>query len=140
MSGLVYDNISIGSQLPSRRKGPLTKEWILRYANASGDMNPIHIDSAAAKGAGFDGPIAHGMLAMGFLGQMISDWAGIENIRRYRVRFKAVAGPGDILTSRGEVIKKYEREKEKIVECRLYVENQGGNVILDGSAAILCKE
>ncbi|RSS83338.1 MaoC/PaaZ C-terminal domain-containing protein [Streptomyces sp. WAC06614] len=39
----------------------LTTDWISTYAHASGDLNPIHLDAEAARGAGFETVIAHGM-------------------------------------------------------------------------------
>lgn len=43
----------------------ITQERVDAYAAASGDRNPIHLDPAAARQAGFDGTIAHGMLILG---------------------------------------------------------------------------
>ncbi|RJQ65562.1 MAG: hypothetical protein C4519_27810 [Desulfobacteraceae bacterium] len=140
MSGLHYDELNIHCPLPSMQKGLLTQSQIWQYAKASGDSNPIHIDDSAAKNAGLDGTIAHGMLVMGLLGEMISTWAGIQNIKTYRVRFKGVAKPGDILTSRGEIVKKYVSGNDKIIECKVLVENQRKEIIVDGSAAIRCQD
>ncbi|GLY46852.1 MaoC/PaaZ C-terminal domain-containing protein [Lentzea sp. NBRC 102530] len=41
------------------------QDLVTRYADASGDHNPIHLDPAAARAAGFPGVIAHGMLTAG---------------------------------------------------------------------------
>lgn len=43
----------------------ITRDDLVRYAHAAGDLNPIHLDPEAAKQAGLPGVIAHGMLTMG---------------------------------------------------------------------------
>ncbi|MCL2464079.1 MAG: MaoC family dehydratase [Micrococcales bacterium] len=49
---------------------------LVRYANASGDQNPIHQDEAAARAVGLPGVIAHGMWTMGAAVQMVVGWLG----------------------------------------------------------------
>jgi len=68
-----------------------------RYANASGDQNPIHQDETFAKSVGLPDVIAHGMLTMGLVGQFVSDWAGgSRNVKEYSARFiKPVVVPAD---------------------------------------------
>jgi acyl dehydratase len=66
----------------------IDRELLKRYANASGDQNPIHQDEAFAKSVGLPDVIAHGMLTMGLVGQYVSDWAGgSANVKEYSARF-----------------------------------------------------
>src|SRR5437016_14510002 len=60
---------AIGAELSPLVKPPITQEQLRRYAEASGDSNPIHLDEEAAHHVGLDSVIAHGMLSMAFLGQ-----------------------------------------------------------------------
>ncbi|HLZ81280.1 MAG TPA: MaoC/PaaZ C-terminal domain-containing protein, partial [Ktedonobacteraceae bacterium] len=62
-------NTAIGGKLIPLVKPPITQEQLQRYAEASGDHNPIHLDEEAAHHVGLDSVIAHGMLSMAFLGQ-----------------------------------------------------------------------
>ncbi|MBT3432967.1 MAG: dehydratase, partial [Nitrospinaceae bacterium] len=59
-----------GDKLPEIIKDPIAKVQLVMYAGASGDFNPIHTDDEAAQARGLKGVIAHGMLSMGFLGQL----------------------------------------------------------------------
>ncbi len=54
----------------------VTRDDLVRYARASGDANPVHLSDAAARGAGFDGVVAHGMLTLALVGRAVEEWAG----------------------------------------------------------------
>ena len=75
----------------------INRELLKRYADASGDQNPIHQDEAFAKSVGLPDVIAHGMLTMGLVGQYVSDWAGgSANVKEYSARFvKPVVVPAN---------------------------------------------
>jgi acyl dehydratase len=75
----------------------IDRELLKRYANSSGDQNPIHQDEAFAKSVGLPDVIAHGMLTMGLVGQYVSDWAGgSANVKEYSARFvKPVVVPAN---------------------------------------------
>ena len=75
----------------------IDRELLKRYANASGDQNPIHQDEAFAKSVGLPDVIAHGMLTMGLVGKYVSDWAGgSSNVKEYSARFvKPVVVPAN---------------------------------------------
>src|SRR6266705_4991695 len=97
---------SIGEELSPLVKPPVTGEQLQRYANASGDHNPIHLDEEAAHRVGLDSVIAHGMLSMAFLGQFviqqISDTPGAY-LTQLKVRFMNMVRLGDTLTCHGIV-------------------------------------
>lgn len=133
---LDFNSIQEGFELPSLTKDPITQIQLVRYAGASGDFNPIHTVPEYAKQAGLDGTIAHGMLIMGILGQMITNFCGVKNVKKYSVSFKAMTKPGDILTAKGIVKKKYESDGEKLIDCKVWVEDSKGEVKVDGKVTI----
>ena len=75
----------------------IDRELLKRYADASGDQNPIHQDETFAKSVGLPDVIAHGMLTMGLVGQFVSDWAGgSSNVKEFSARFvKPVVVPAN---------------------------------------------
>src|SRR5690242_16994311 len=92
---------TIGSELPPLVKPPITQEQLRRYAEASGDYNPIHLDTEAARRVGLDNVIAHGMLSMAFLGQFITEQltdTPEAYLAQLRVRFMNMVRLGDTLT------------------------------------------
>lgn len=61
---------------------------LVRYAGASGDLNPIHWSDTAASDAGLPGVIAHGMFTMGAAVAVVADWAGDPGaVVDYQTRF-----------------------------------------------------
>ena len=67
--------IEVGANLPEKIFY-LDRELLKRYADASGDQNPIHQNEEFAVSVGLPNVIAHGMLAMALVGKYVSDFAG----------------------------------------------------------------
>ena len=72
---LYFESVRVGDELPALAKAPVDRVQLARYAGASGDFNPVHVDETYAKSIGMPSVYAPGMLVMGFLGQLMSDWA-----------------------------------------------------------------
>jgi acyl dehydratase len=70
-----------------------------RYARASGDRNPIHLDDEAARAVGLPGRILHGLCTLALAGRAVTDAAAREPTR-LAVRFSAPVALGDALTTR----------------------------------------
>lgn len=85
--------------------GPLSRQDIVRYAGASGDFNPVHIDEEYARATGAPTVFAMGMLPAGYLAHAVSDWfGGPHRLRRFKVRFTARVWPGDEIACSGRVL------------------------------------
>ena len=84
----------------------ITQEQLLAYADAARDHNPIHIDPEFARSTPFDGTIAHGMLVLAMLAEMMYAAEGEAWLAsgKLKVRFKAPARPGDTVTASGKVV------------------------------------
>lgn len=67
--------IEVGANLPEK-VFYLDRELLKRYADASGDQNPIHQNEEFAVSVGLPNVIAHGMLTMALVGKYVSDFAG----------------------------------------------------------------
>lgn len=66
----------------------IDRDVLKRYADASGDQNPIHQDEAFAKSVGLPDVIAHGMLTMALVGKFVTDWAGgVATVKEFSARF-----------------------------------------------------
>ncbi|MEE9273759.1 MAG: MaoC/PaaZ C-terminal domain-containing protein [bacterium] len=114
--------------------GPITRTDMVRYAGASGDFNPNHHDEIYAVQSGFKTPFAHGMIQGGYLGRLLSEWVGPAALRTFRLRFVAQAWPGDTVTCRGKVVRRFEEGGERRVEIEAEAVNQNGDVLIRGSA------
>lgn len=99
------DAITPGMELEEMVYGPLSREDIKRYADASGDDNPIHQDEEYARASGAPTVFAMGMLPAGYLAHAVSDWfGGPQHLRRFKVRFTTRVWPGDEIACRGTVV------------------------------------
>jgi len=112
----------------------LTQEQLSAYADASGDHNPIHVDPAFAAGTPFGGTIAHGMLVVALIGEMMHAARGDAWLAtgRLKVRFKAPARPGDTVTASAGAPKATGDALEYAVQCS----NQRGDVLIEGRATV----
>ena len=88
--------IEIGSELPERIFH-INRALLQRYADASGDQNPIHQNEEFAISVGLPNVIAHGMLTMALVGKYVSDFAGgSAKVAEFGARFtKPVIVPKD---------------------------------------------
>ncbi|MFI9450248.1 MaoC/PaaZ C-terminal domain-containing protein [Amycolatopsis sp. NPDC052450] len=68
-----------GSSLPVRQF-TVTRSDLIRYAAASGDLNPLHWSDRRARQAGLPGVVAHGMLTLGLAIRAVVEWAGPQAI------------------------------------------------------------
>jgi acyl dehydratase len=138
-----FEDVKVGDELPALVKGPIQQIQLTRYAGASGDFNPIHQDEEFARAAGMGGIFAHGMLSMGFVAQVVTDWAGPGTVRRIAVRFAALVRLKDTVTCRGRVTAKaspVERatgDGTPTVELDIWAENQRGERVVTGTATVL---
>jgi len=92
-----------GDRLAPLALPPITRLDLARYCGASGDHNPLHVDIDAARAAGMDDVIAHGMLSMAYLGRLLTENVEFTAITSFSVRFVAMTHVGDRLTCLGEV-------------------------------------
>ena len=129
-------SIQVGDEIPALRKPPITRLQLALFAGASGDHNPIHVDDEAARGGGLPGVIAHGMLNMAFLGQLLTEWVPRRQLRAFSTRFAAMAFPGDSITCRGVVVAKDVVDGEQRISLELVAENQNGEALLKGAAEV----
>ncbi len=71
-------------------------------------------------GHGNEKVFAMGMLTAGFLSHMITDWIGDGNMRRYKVRFTTRIWPGDTVTCKGKVTRKYVEGGKNFIEAEVF--------------------
>ena len=98
------DVLKIGYILPTLSKC-VQREQLVKYSEVSGDKNPIHLNDDFAKATQFGGIIAHGMLTLAFVSELMTNAFGSDWIKSgcLKVRFKGAAYLGDRLLVNGEV-------------------------------------
>lgn len=92
-----------GEQIPELRVTP-DKYLTNRYAGASGDFNPIHIDEEFAKAVGLPGRILHGLWSMAQVARAQTDAAGgPQTLKRLSVQFRGMGVPEQEVVVTGTV-------------------------------------
>ena len=132
--------------MTAREITPVTKQLsqnqVNEYADAADDHNPIHIDEAFAAMSPFGGTIAHGMLVLATISEMMAASLGEVWLRsgKLKVRFKAPAKTKDTLTASAKALLASAKALEQgdgaiqryAVECR----NQDGDLLISGTAQV----
>ena len=91
--------MAAGTEAPVKEV-TLTRTDLVIYAGASGDFNPMHHDEVKAQAAKLPSVFGHGMYSMGILGTALTDFVGVNNLRRYSVRFVKQTWPGEVLRTK----------------------------------------
>jgi acyl dehydratase len=126
-----------GEEAPPREFGPLTRQMFVRYAGASGDLNPMHYDDELARSAGHRSVFAQGMFSAALLAGFATDWLGAGNVRRFGVRFREQVWPGDLLTCSGKVTAVAAEPNADRVSVELTATGPAGGVAISGTAEFL---
>ena len=128
--------------MSSPRVGPVVKELtqaqIDRYADATGDHNPIHVDPDFARTTPLGGTVAHGMLVLASISEMMAAAFGEAWLTggKLKVRFRGPARPGDTITASAQETPREGAGLVYAVECR----NQRGEVLINGTAEVPARE
>jgi acyl dehydratase len=131
-----WNALQPGDALPQLPLPPITRLALALYCGASGDHNPIHVDSDFAKSAGMPDVFAHGMLSTAWLGRLVTNWVPQSAILSLDVRFAAITQVGETITCTGVVAEKFEHEGQRLVRLNLATRNEQGVAKLTGEALI----
>jgi 3-hydroxybutyryl-CoA dehydratase len=95
--------VKAGDELPELKVTP-DRYLTVRYAGASGDFNPIHIDEDFARQVGLPGRILHGLWTMAQVARAQTDaGGGPQSLRRLAVQFRGMGLPEHEITVNGTV-------------------------------------
>ncbi len=135
------EDIEVGYVLEDEFDG-LDREMINKYADASGDTNPIHTSDEIAEKAGLNGVIAHGLLSFGFITKMFEEFLNYGEygtLIEVEGEMRGMVRPGDTLITRAEV-KKIENHRiyfemtQKAI-TKVEIKDESGNVVKQFEAA-----
>ena len=96
----------------------------------SGDLNPLHLDPAAAKRGGFDRPILHGLCTYGIATRSLVNGpldGDVNRLKKFKARFSSTVYPGDTLTTEG-----WKTDSGYIIQAKT-----GNNVVLSNAMAVI---
>lgn len=136
MNQTAIQQVTVGDSLPAFEAEPISRHTLALYCGASGDHNPIHVDSDFARAAGQKDVFAHGMLSMAYLSRLLTSWVPQDALREYGVRFVAITAVHDRVTCKGVVTEVFEAAGERCARLELTAQDQDGRVTLSGDAVV----
>ena len=136
MPSPTFDSVQIGDELPPLQLPAVNRTTLALFAGASGDHNPIHIDTDFARRAGMPDVFAHGMLGMAWLGRLLTGWAPQSALRRFDTRFQGITHLGHAMRCSGRVVEKLEAGGERCVRIEVRSTNQYGQTKIAGEALV----
>ncbi len=134
MSGFFIEDLKVG-QSDSFTK-TVTHEDIVKFAEVSGDDNPVHLDQAFAEKTPFKGRIAHGMLSAGFISAVLGTKLPGQGAiyMGQTLKFKAPVKIGDTVTATATVTEVIPEKKRAVLSTQCKV---GDTVVIDGEATVM---
>lgn len=126
--------VAVGDEGPTVVVEDLSRPDFVKYAGASGDFARIHYDEPYAREAGYPSVFGQGMLTAGVASTLVTDWFGIEHVRRFKTRFSAQVWPGDTVSVTGEVTDLARTDDTVVVDVTFEATTHDGGVVLTGEA------
>jgi 3-methylfumaryl-CoA hydratase len=133
-----FEDVEAGCEIPSLTKTPDNLQLFM-FSAATWNLHRIHFDADFARQHdGLPNVLTHRPLLGSFLSQLLTDWLG-DNGRILRLEWsnRGPAVPGDVLTCRGRVAKKYRVADKSIVELDIWIEKANGETIVPGRAEVV---
>lgn len=134
MNAYEWEHLSIG--VSANFEVTITEEMLKRFAQDTGDCNPLHLDAEYARAEGFDGPVVYGLLTASFLSRL----AGVHLpgarclLQGVSATFHHPVYVGDRLTVHGEVAYRNEVYRQAELVCR--ITNQHGAKVASGKLKV----
>jgi acyl dehydratase len=129
----------VGDELDERTLPPVTRSQLVRYAEASGDHNPIHTSVRAAEEAGLSGVIAHGMLTAAAMGLPFSPYLQHGYVKELKVRFSGMVYLGDEVSVGGNATGAVETAEGRLYDFEVHA-RKGEDSVASGTASFVVFE
>jgi len=125
-------NINVGTK--TRHVKTITEADVMRFAELSGDFNPVHVSEDFARKTLFGGRIAHGMLVAGFISAAVAKLPGLVIYLSQTVKFLKPVRIGDSITATAEVIDK--DDTKGILKLKTTCINQDDETVVSGESRV----
>jgi acyl dehydratase len=141
-SKTTFESVNLQDKIPAFVQ-EVTQEKIWKYAAASLDFNPVHIDPEWVRTAqpfGMPVTVAHGMMTISYVTTAVTNWAYPSGgwLKKIDIKLIKPAPPGTIETAGGTVTEKHPRGKDQsYVVLEVWAENQKGEMLAVGTCEVM---
>ncbi len=129
-----FEDLKIGMSAEYEKR--IGEAEVVKFAELTGDTNPVHLDEEFAKGTMFKTRIAHGMLSASLISTILGTQlpgTGVIYLSQ-NLRFRAPVKLGDSVVASVTITELNERRKRATLSCKCTV---GETVVLDGEAVVM---
>ncbi|TXT67754.1 MAG: (R)-specific enoyl-CoA hydratase [Promethearchaeota archaeon] len=134
-----FDDYKVGDSASFTKT--ITEEDVMKFAEISGDYNPIHVNPEFAKTQLFGKQVAHGVISVGLISAVLGTKLFGPGILygEQSARFIKPVYFGDTLTAKATVKEKFTKKdgKLKFIRCQTEVFNQNDELVTDGEGVVL---
>ena len=110
---------------------------LVKQVSGSQDFYPVHHDDAFAKAAGHPGIFVNTGFMQGCFNRLICSWIGDHGmLRKFRMEMRKMNRPGDTMSLKGKVARKYVEGDDHFVECQIWAENDREGVTTPSHALV----
>jgi len=132
-----FDEIKVG--LKHNFEVNIDEELTKKFANISGDFNPLHMDEKYAKETKFEKRVVHGMLLASFFSKLVGMYLPGKNALYFsqNINFVKPCFIGDKVTVEGEIIDK--SEATRIIKLKTSIKNQEEEALVEGTSQVIIR-
>jgi 3-hydroxybutyryl-CoA dehydratase len=130
----ILESLHINVGTKTRHVKTITEADVMRFAELSGDFNPVHVSEDFARKTLFGRRIAHGMLVAGLISAAVSKLPGLVIYLSQTIKFLKPVRIGDSITATAEVIDK--DDKKGILKLKTTCVNQDDETVVSGESSV----
>jgi acyl dehydratase len=135
---LYWDDVVVGQEIPTSYTLKIDMTRVCLQVSGTQDYYQVHHDRDFARKQGVPDIFVNTGFLTAALGRLVTDWIGPEGwLKKFKIEMRKMAFLGDILTVKGRVADKYERDGESIVEADVWCQTDRQGVITPCKATII---
>ncbi len=131
-----WDDVDEGDEIPGYAL-EIDPNRIVKQVSGSQDFYEVHYDVPFAQNGGHPDVFVNTGFMQGCFNRLICSWIGDQGmLRKFRMEMRRMNRPGDVMTLKGKVTRKYQEGGEHFVECEIWAENQREGVTTPSYALV----
>ncbi len=129
--------VKVGDKIPEWVMESVSRDRMRTMAAILRDPNPVHWDQSAVEPLGYGKhTINQGPLGLGYMVNMLHEWAGPGSIRQIVMRFPQAVLSEDHITAKGVVTGVRSEGGVSLVDCDIWLERAADDIPLEGTATV----
>jgi len=134
---LYWDDVQEGQEIPSFSLR-IDATRIVKQVSGSQDFYQVHHDVDFAREGGHPDIFVNTGFMQGCFNRLITNWIGDQGwLRKFTMQMRQMNRPGDVMTLRGKVVRKFNEGEEHLVELDVWAENEREGVTSPGRAWVI---